>query len=125
MVFLRGRLPSTRDLDDGLMPTVVVVRQVDEQPLDTTLCSEETIVLLGLSYHMKGGKVFNPTGIRGKHIIKGFEAQDDTPAPTTNCEGAILKWRGRSWMKLVNKNFKPKANIWGWSYTPPALGATI
>jgi len=42
-----------------------------------------------------------------------------------NYEGATLKWRRRSLTKLDKENFNPKANIWGLSYTPPALGATV
>jgi len=48
---------STRDLDDNLMPTIVIVRQVDDQLLETTLCSEEMTIFLDLSHHIKGGEV--------------------------------------------------------------------
>ena len=80
-VLLCSRLPSTKDPNDGLAPTVFVVRQVEDQPLDTAPCGKKTTVLLGLCHHIEGREVFDPARIRGEHIIKNFDAQDVTPAP--------------------------------------------
>ena len=91
MVLLCNRLLSTRDPNDGLTPTVVIVRQVDYQPLETAPRIEEMTIFLGLSHHIKSEEVFDPPRIRGEQITKGFEAQDDTPAPATKCEVETLK----------------------------------
>ena len=73
------RLQSSRDPDDGITPPVVVVCQVDDQLLKTTLRNEETTALLG-PHHIEGEEVLDPAGIRDEPVTEGLKAKDDAPA---------------------------------------------
>jgi len=81
-VLLHNRLLNSRDPDDCITPPVVAVHQVDDQLLKTTTDDEETTTLFGPSYHIEGGEVVDPVGIRDELVVEGLEAQDDA---TTSC----------------------------------------
>ena len=89
-VLLHNCLLNFRDPNDVITLHVVVVCQVDNQLLKTTPCDEETAVLLGPSYHIEGGEVPNPTGIRDEPVVEGLETQDDAPVPCHQLRGGHL-----------------------------------
>jgi len=65
---------------------VIAICQVDDQLLKTILCDEDAITLLG-SYHIEGGEVLDPTGIRNEALVEGLEGQDDALTPCHQLRG--------------------------------------
>ena len=80
-VLLCNSLLSLEDPDDGVAPPVIAILQVDDQLLKTTLRHKEATTLLDSSYHIKGGEVMDPLGIRNEDVVEGLEAQDYMPIP--------------------------------------------
>ena len=83
-VFLYDRLPSPMNMNNGIAPPVVVVRQIDDQLIGTTSCDEEASSLLGSSNHIEDREVLDPVSIRNEPVAEGLEAQDNAPTPPTN-----------------------------------------
>ena len=66
------------------MPPMIVVCQVDDQLLKTTLRDEKMITHIGPSHHIEGREVLDHAGIKDEPVAEGLEAQDNASAPATN-----------------------------------------
>ena len=73
MILLRYRLPIPMNPDDGIVHLMIVVHQIDDQPLRTTPYGEEAFTLFSSSNHVEGREILDPTSIKNEYVAKGLK----------------------------------------------------
>jgi len=81
LVPLLSILPGPINTDDGVRTSMVIVCQIDDQPLSTKFCTKEMSTLLDFLRRVESEKVLNPISIREIQITEGLKTQNYVPSP--------------------------------------------
>jgi len=62
---------------DDILHLMIIVHQIDDQPLRTTPYGEEAFTLFSSSKHVEGREILDPTSIKNEYVA-GLKTQDNT-----------------------------------------------